>query len=248
MIALIAAVPQETELLRRDLCPCEVRTCGHRDLFLGTLCGQAVALLHSGVGKAGAAATTASLLERHHPTAVLVFGCGGAYPGNALGLRDLALATDELYGDEGVLTPDGFRDLETLGFPLVQRGDLRLFNRFPTDPTLLANALSLIAPTAAGYGRKVATGTFVTVSTCSGTDVRARELAARTEGLCENMEGAAVAQICHLYEIPFLEIRGISNFTEDRDLSRWDLKGGAEMAQRAVKALLAGWGVEKDLA
>ena len=248
MIALIAAVPLETELLRRELCPCEVRSCGHRDLLLGSLCGQPLALLHSGVGKAGAAAATASLLESYRPEAVIVLGCGGAYVDRDLGIGDLALATEEVYGDEGVLTPEGFRDMEALGFPLVQRNGLRLFNRFPVDRDLREKAESLLPAVAAEYGRKLAAGPFVTVSTCSGTAARGREIAERTGGICENMEGAAAAQICHLNGVPFLEVRGISNLTEDRDLARWDLKSAAKMAQRAVKALLVGWDAEKDLA
>jgi futalosine hydrolase len=31
-----------------------------------------------------------------------------------------------------------------------------------------------------------------------------------------------------------MEIRGISNMVEDRDLSRWDIAGAAEKAQRFV--------------
>jgi futalosine hydrolase len=54
------------------------------------------------------------------------------------------------------------------------------------------------------------------------------------------MEGAAVAQICRAYDVPFLELRGISNRVEERDLSRWRKKEAAEGAQRAVLALLAG--------
>jgi futalosine hydrolase len=61
----------------------------------------------------------------------------------------------------------------------------------------------------------------------------------RTQGLCENMEGAAVAQVCARHGIPFGEVRGISNLVEDRDLSRWNLRAGAEIAQEALFALLA---------
>jgi futalosine hydrolase len=81
----------------------------------------------------------------------------------------------------------------------------------------------------------------VTVSTCSGTARAGFELARRTGGICENMEGAAVAQICARQQLPFLELRGISNLVEDRDPAGWDLKAGAEIAQRALQVLLAGW-------
>jgi futalosine hydrolase len=241
MILLIAAVPLETELLRRELAPCEVRRCGGRALYHGTLAGQTVALQHSGVGKANAAATAALLLERLRPEAVLCFGCAGAYPGSGLKIGDLVLASEELYGDEGALTPTGFLDMRELGFPLAEApGGERWFNRFPTDPELLGRSHRQIAAQAQA-GRRVAVGPLVTVSTCSGTTTLGEELARRTGGLGENMEGAAVAQLCARFEVPFLEVRGISNLVEDRDLSRWDLGTACSAAQQAVRAVLAGW-------
>jgi futalosine hydrolase len=248
MIALVAAVPLETELLRRSLSPCEVRSCGRRDLFLGPLFGHSVALLHSGVGKAGAAAAVTSLVEMFHPSALIVFGCAGAYPGSSLAVGDLALATEEIYGDEGSMTPEGFKDLESLGLPLVEKNGLRLFNRFPADPSLVKKARPFLEQASAEAGLTLASGPFVTVSTCSGTDAIGREMEARTGGICENMEGAAAAQVCALHRVPFLEIRGISNLVENRDLRRWDLKKGAEIAQVAISALLRGWREGKDSA
>ena len=244
MIALIAAVPLETNLLRRSLSPCEVRNCGGRDLFLGTRSGLSVALLHSGIGKANAAAATSSLLGFYRPSAVIVVGCGGAFPGSGLQVGDLALASEEIYGDEGVLAPDGFLDMEAIHLPLVQRNGHSFFNRYPSSPLLLEKARASLA----GAFPTTACGPFVTVSTCSGTLAGGIELARRTNGICENMEGAAVAQVCAMHNIPFLEIRGISNLVEDRDTSRWNIKGGAEIAQRAVQEILGTWHDRKESA
>lgn len=241
MIAIVAAVPFETELLRRHMSPCEVRRCGRRDLFWGTLFGHAAVLLHSGIGKAGAAAAATVLLEFCKPSAVIVVGCGGAYPGRSLAIGDLALATEEVYGDEGVLAPEGFLDLHHLGFPTIEKAGRKFFDRFPCDPALYQAALPLMEQTAAAAGRKMAAGPVVTVSTCSGTSAAGVELSRRTGGICENMEGAAVAQICALHGTPFLEIRGISNLTEDRDLSSWDLNSGALVAQQALMTFLRNW-------
>ena len=241
MIAIIAAVPFETELLRRHMSPCEVRRCGKRDLFRGALAGHAVILLHSGIGKAGAAAAATVLLEFCRPAAVFVLGCGGAYPGSSLGVGDLALATEEVYGDEGVLAPEGFFDLQHLGLSTIEREGRKYFNRYPCDSELLQSARPLVEQTAAAVGKRMAAGPVVTVSTCSGTSAAGLELARRTGGICENMEGAAVAQICALHGTPFLEIRGISNLTEDRNLAAWDLKGGSLVAQQALMDFLRGW-------
>jgi futalosine hydrolase len=241
MIAIMAAVPFETDLLRRHMSPCEVRRCGRRDLFRGTLFGHAVVLLHSGIGKAGAAAAATVLLEFCRPAAVIAVGCGGAYPGSSLAVGDLALATEEVYGDEGVLTPEGFFDLQHLGFPSIEKEGRKFFNRFPCDSDLLQSARPLVEQTAAAIGRKMAAGPIVTVSTCSGTSAAGVELASRTGGICENMEGAAIAQICALHGTPFLELRGISNLTEDRNLASWDLKGGTLVAQQALMNFLRDW-------
>ena len=142
--------------------------------------------------------------------------------------------------DEGATVPDGFLDMQALGFPLAERGGERWFNRYPADPELLALGQRLIVQ-ALGAQQRVACGPLVTVSACSGSATAGEQLVRRTEGLGENMEGAAVAQLCARFGVPFFEVRGISNLVEDRDLSRWDLPAAAAVAQRAVRALLAGW-------
>ena len=48
------------------------------------------------------------------------------------------------------------------------------------------------------------------------------------------MEGAAIAHICRIYGIPFVEIRGISNMVEDRDKGKWDIELASENCQKAV--------------
>ena len=83
--------------------------------------------------------------------------------------------------------------------------------------------------------------TQATVSTCTGAAARAIQIEQRTGGICENMEGAAVALACRQLSVPLLEIRGISNLVEDRDPGRWDLAAGMTVAQQAVIGLLKKW-------
>ncbi len=238
MIAIVAAVSAETVLLRQSLSPCEVRRCGTRELFLGSLFAQKVVLLHSGVGKINAASAVTALLEIIEPEVVIVIGCGGAYPGSDLAVGDLVLASEEILGDEGVITSQGFVDFATLGFPLLEHGGPVMEQHFSADPQLLAAAQQPLAAAASLAGAKLAIGPMVTVSTCSGTDQAAQAMVQRTGGICENMEGGAVAQVCRLFEVPFLELRGISNQVENRDLNRWDLPAAARISQRALLAYL----------
>lgn len=48
------------------------------------------------------------------------------------------------------------------------------------------------------------------------------------------MEGAAVAQVCLRCSVDCLEIRGVSNMVEERDLKKWDMPRAVEAAQRFV--------------
>ena len=240
MIALLAAVPEETNLIRAALQDFAQESVNGVTLCSGTISGRKITLAHSGIGKAAAAATAVSLLSSCQPEALLLFGCGGAYLGTTLGLGDLALASSEIFGDEGVATPEGFRDLAETRLAM-RRTPEKLYNNWPIDNELHDWAKPLLQAHATDNKIKLRSGPFVTVSTCTGATVVATEIVQRTKGLCENMEGAAVALACQQLSTPLLEIRGISNLVEDRDTSRWDLPAGMAAAQRAILELLNFW-------
>jgi len=115
------------------------------------------------------------------------------------------------------------------------------FNDWPTDSGLHDWAKPLLQAHAEDNQAKLLSGPFVTVSTCTGSTLVATEIEQRTKGICENMEGAAVALVCQQLSTPLLEVRGISNLVEDRDTSRWDLPSGMNAAQKAVLELLKIW-------
>jgi futalosine hydrolase len=240
MISLLAAVPQETSLIRQSLQHTTEETTLGLPIITGQLSGVDICLVHSGIGKAAAAAAAVALLSHCPPEALMLFGCGGAFQGAGLKVGDLALASSEFFGDEGVATPNGFEDLATMGIAMRQQHS-HLFNRWPTDQALQEWARPLLSDHAADKGIRVRTGSFVTVSTCTGTTTQGIELEKRINGICENMEGAAVALACHQLSVPMLEVRGISNLVEDRDTSRWDLAAGMTAAQEAVLAILQAW-------
>jgi futalosine hydrolase len=240
MIALLAAVPEETALIREQLEAPATQAVSGINVRHGRIHDRAVCLAHSGIGKAAAAAAAVSLLQHCRPAALLLFGCGGAYPHAGLDIGDLALADAEIFGDEGVVTQLGFADLAVMGLPMRREGG-PFFNSWPTDALLLQQAQAVLHDRPEGRWGRLAKGPFVTVSTCTGTTARALEIEKRTGGICENMEGAAVALACQQFSVPLLEMRGISNRVEDRDTARWDLATGMTAAQNAVLCLLETW-------
>ena len=233
-ILVQTAVPRELELLVHSLEGCRNSDDGIFPVSEGFLGDTRLICCAGGVGKANAAATTAALIERQRPELVISTGCGGAYPGSGLAVGDLAVASDELFADEGVETPTGWLDLQAMQLPLYAQKNHCYYNTIPLSRLSAEKAMQL----AENHGVRLVRGRFLTVSSCSGTQARGAALSRRYQAICENMEGAAVALVALRYGIPCLEIRGISNLVEDRDLSRWDLPRALETVQRFVIKIL----------
>jgi len=194
----------------------------------------------SGIGKTNAAHAATLLIEKFSPSAVINFGIGGAYPSANLRAGDIAIADREIYGDEGLWLRDGFHKADAIGTPLLKKGRKKYFNEFPLDKNLMQKAVKFsgLVTRHSPLVTEVKSGAFVTVSTATGTGRRAREIEKRFNAICENMEGAAVAHICAIYNIPMLEIRGISNIVEDRNRDLWDIETAAENCQKIILALI----------
>ena len=117
-----------------------------------------------------------------------------------------------------------------MGIPSMTHGNQQYHNTIPLSKHPAEKAMQL-----ADYcGVKLVRGRFITVSTCSGSRQRGEELSHMFQGICENMEGAAVAQTCLRYGIDCLEIRGISNMVDERNMKTWDIPRAVEAAQRFV--------------
>jgi len=240
MIALLCSVQAEAESLLAKTAVTKTTPFGAKTVIAGRLADRDILLCVGGMGKVNAAHAATLLLTHFSPEALLIFGVGGAYPSSGAAVGDIALAKEEVAGDEGVLTLDGFKDTEYIGIPLFKTATSTIYTTYPAPENLLQRSRKTLA--AIRHDGAVHVGPFVTLSTCTGTTMRAQELEDRYHGLCENMEGAAAAQVALCHDMPWLEVRGISNIVEDRDLKKWNIPKAAESAQKAVMHILEGWG------
>jgi len=222
---IIVSTPGEAGLLLGNLDSKETLTLQHKSFFSGVLNGKTRAVICiCGVGKTNASHGTTLLVERFGPDHVYIVGVAGAYPGSGLNIGDVAVAENEFYGDEGILTETGFHTIDALRMSLVSVSGNEYYSKFP-----------LVVPEA--FKGIKAKGHFVTVSTCTGTLTRALEMEKRFNAICENMEGAAVAHICALNNIPVTEIRGISNIICTREafpLETASIRTAAENVQQML--------------
>lgn len=210
---------------------------GLRNAVTGRLSGRDCAAIACGIGQANAAQSLTSAFERGLPELAILGGCAGAYPGSGLGIGDAAAAVEEIYAELGVETAEGFTPFDATGLPLVENGAVRYFTRFPFSGEYNAT----ISEAAKAAGINTGFGAFLTVSTITGTAARAGLLEKNFNALCENMEGAAAAQVALLYAVPLIEIRGVSNMVEDRDKDKWDIAWAANSCALVIKEFLKIW-------
>ncbi|HEX2185919.1 MAG TPA: futalosine hydrolase [Chloroflexota bacterium] len=223
----------------------EVRTTHHagKTAVAGWLERWPCRLVYTGIGAVNAAQALTWQLEQRRPHLVVQFGIAGAYVPAGVPVGAVAVASEEIYGDLGVLTPQGWQPADLIGIPVVPAaaGEPPRFNRFPLRPELVARAVA--AASRAGSGgtsAEVRRGPFLTLGQVTGVGAAGDALYRRFGALCESMEGAAAAHVCALYRLPFLEVRGVSNLVEDRDRSRWRIAPAAHAAQEALRHILAG--------
>lgn len=160
--------------------------------------------------------------------AVVHFGVGGAFvgdDGSRAELLEICMAEEELFGDFGICYKDSI-------VPLAPEFCHK--ERYVLDSKLRKRCQTILEKNGIAFS----SGTFVTVAGVSATLERGAMLQKQYNGLCENMEGAAVARVCDEFSLPLVELRAISNYVEDRDLSRWQLQKACEKAATSAALLV----------
>lgn len=176
------------------------------------LVGEAISVVAGGVGPAAAAAATATALTLDPDIALVVSaGIGGGFAGRA-SVGEIVEASVIVAADLGAEGPDGFLSIDELGFG---SGEI------PAAPLGIAGAHR---------------GPVFTVSTVTGSDRRAAQLATRG-GYAEAMEGFGVAQAALRRGVRVGEFRAISNEVGTRDRRRWDIPGALSALAVAAKEL-----------
>jgi adenosylhomocysteine nucleosidase len=223
MLAIVSAMPEEIAGVLEALSNVRIKELGRRQFHTGSLHGVEAVVVFSRWGKVAAAATVTQLLSSY-PVTRLVFGgvAGGTRPGLSIG--DIVVATELVQHDMDAS-------------PLYPRYEVPLLGkaRFAADPALseqLAAAARTFLTRDLGSEVAAAEREFFKITApqvveglvasgdkffASGSEVQ--ELRHRMpEVCCVEMEGAAVAQVCHEYEIPFAVVRTISDSADENSV------------------------------
>jgi adenosylhomocysteine nucleosidase len=210
--AILSALAEEQQgLLELLQQPQKTRHAG-RDFWQGRLHGQPVVLALSRIGKVAAATTSVALIERFKVSRIVFTGVAGGL-GEGVQVGDVVVA-------------DSFVQHDMDASPVFPRYEMPLYGqaRFACDRALSAlllqasrlglDSLALPGKTLLHHGL-IASGDRFVSGAAEARGLRSALGHAGHQALAVEMEGAAVAQACFDYGIPFAAVRTISDRADD---------------------------------
>ena len=140
---------------------------------------------------------------------VIQAGIAGCF-NNTLNLGDLVLIEKDAFGDIGMEEKNHFTPIFKSGF--VDE------NEFPFENGWLKNNNHLLKQSSL----KIVSA--VTVNKVSDSILQKEQLIKNFNPAIESMEGAAFHYVCLQENIPFVQMRSISNHVGERDKTNWKIK------------------------
>ena len=201
-IALIGAMQEELSAVLALMPDASCQTVAGRQFWQGHLHGHAVVAVLSGIGKVAAAITATVLIEKFQVHRILFTGVAG-------GLASHVKVGDVVVGKE-LLQHD------MNASPLFPPYEVPLLGRarFQTDDVMtqcLIESASLALPHA-----QVHTGLIISGDQFVSSASDSQRLQSHIpDALAVEMEGAALAQVCHSYGIPLAVVRTLSDRADD---------------------------------
>ena len=216
-IGILAALHDEIASLLQDMGPDVVtHRIGQRNYHVGVWHGRPCVVVLARIGKVAAAATTVTLIREFGVSAVVFTGLAGAV-GSDVKVGDVVVAQSLLQHDLDarplfpqyevpLLGRSYFHADVSLSGLLAASAREYLAHDMPHEVSpALRDALGMQHP-------KVHCGTVISGDCFVNSPVQLAALqAALPDALCVEMEGAAVAQVCHEYEVPCAIVRTISD-------------------------------------
>ena len=200
-LGIIGAMQVEVEILLSCLENKTEKTFAGSTFYEGSLEGLDVVIGQCGVGKVNAAICAQILCSCFGITHLVNTGIAGSLCAE-LDIGDLVVSTDAMYHDF---------DCNAFGYPSGKVPGMDVI-AFPANETMVAYAFAAAEAVNPGHTRKgrVASGDqFVCLQELKN------RIIATTQGLCTEMEGAAIAQTAYRNRLPFVILRAISDKADD---------------------------------
>ena len=200
-LGIIGAMKIEVETLKESLADLTVSCHAGMEFYEGTLENLPVVIVQCGVGKVNAAMCAQILCSCYGVTHLVNTGIAGSLCAE-LEIADLVVSQDAMYHDF---------DCVNFGYPMGRVPGMDT-TAFPADETMIRYAFAAAEAVNPGHtkiGRVASGDQFV------ADKVLKNRIIANTQGLCTEMEGAAIAQTAYRNGVPFVILRAISDKADD---------------------------------
>ncbi|MFW6075893.1 MAG: 5'-methylthioadenosine/S-adenosylhomocysteine nucleosidase [Chloroflexota bacterium] len=215
-LLVICAMESEAVHLRTVLEGVRQEAYFHWPAARGRLGNYEVWMLTCGIGMVDAASAAVAGTLHDHPAAVLNYGCSGAHRDD-IRCGDVVIADSVVNLGTFVVEPDGNR--RPLNFHIFEEdgSSSRTIPALLADARLLERARSLgeqlSLPAWPGEDRDpdVHVGPVGSADVWTQHQDSIRNLHDVHGTLCEDMEAAAIGQVCQRFGVPFFSVKDISN-------------------------------------
>lgn len=227
-IGIIGAMEEEILLLKSKMSNKKEWTEAKADFIEGQIGEIEVVLVRCGIGKVNAALTTTLLLAKHDIDLIVNTGSAGGI-GAGLHVGDVVIASEMAYHDV---------DATIFGYSIGQVPQMParyIANQGTIEKTITAAKKTGLTPV---KGLIVTSDSFI--ASQAQTDVI---LSNFPDALASEMEGAAIAQVCYQFDVPFVIIRAMSDVADEEAGVSFDEfiieagKKSAEMVLELVASL-----------
>ena len=218
-LAILSALPEEQYGLQHLLTEARTVRRAGRDFTLGRLHGRSVVLGLTGIGKVAAATTATAVMEGFGAQQLLFTGVAGGV-GAGVQVGDVVVAQQFLQHDMDVRPLFPRWQVPGYAAPTLACDAVLSAGLLAAAQACVAQAAAWNEPLLAGnvpraHAGLVASGDQFIVSAAVSGQITADLQAAGHAPLAVEMEGAAIAQVCADYGVPFAAVRTISDRADD---------------------------------
>lgn len=192
-IGLIVAMTLEFDLVKNLMQNKTEKNINGFDFVEGMIGNKDVILAKSGIGKVCAAVGILELIKNFQPDFIINTGVAGGIDVKTQ-VMDIVAAEKVIYHDVWCGEPNVYGQVQ--GMPEC----------FESDKRLYSTAVAVEADVAI-YGGLICTGDKFITAREELDEIKAKF----PDGLAVDMESGAMAQVCHMYSVPFLSLRIISD-------------------------------------
>ena len=222
---IIGAMESEVTAIKDAMADVRVTRVSGMEFARGSIAGSEVVVVQCGIGKVNAAVCAQTLINGFGVDRVVNTGVAGSLT-DELTINDFVVSVDAVQHDYDV-TAIGFAPGEIPYTGMVA---------FPADEGMRERAVEAVR-------RATPTSKVLEGRICSGdqfiaTTEQRERIVSTFGGLCAEMEGAAIAQVCHLNGTPYVIIRAISDDSDGMTYEEFQAEAARECAN-AVLTMLA---------